>query len=423
MLRIIASVIVCIITSLSLFAQELKVKEFYSDPTDISAVKFQMKDLGGDPCALIKIGLAMADVSFEGDIIQQEYKDGEYWVYLIDGANWLNIKTKSYLPLRYEFEAVKGNTTYIMQIEKPQVAYDGPTGTVTITSNVRDADVYVDGEKLSSVTPFDYKGPEGDHTVELKAVGYNDERSVINVELNKKLKHHITMRAEGSFSVNGISYEMVQVQGGTFFMGSTAKNDKRNTFNYEQPVHEVTLRNYSIGRTEVTQALWEEIMGSNPSMNKGPNLPVENVTWNDCQDFITKLNERGSTHFRLPTEAEWEYAARNRGQEAPDVFSGGTLNKVAHLGVQTLQVGMKQPNPLGLYDMTGNVAEWCSDWLGKYTATKEMNPTGPKMGVRRIVRGGSFKDDEWYLRNACRSHQKPGEPSPTIGFRLAQDAY
>lgn len=406
-----------------LSAQELTVKEFKMDTSDNAAIKYQVKDSSGDPCALIMVGLTLANVEFEGDIVKQEQKEnGEYWIYLMQGANWLEIKTKKYLPLRYEFEDVQGNTTYIMQIDKPQIAYDGPTGTVNITSNVHNAEVYVDGEKLSSITPFGYKGPEGEHIVELKAPGYNDERSTIRVELNQKLKHHITMRAEGSFSVNNISYEMIQVPGGTFFMGSSAKNSKQTTFNYEQPVHEVTLRSYSIGKTEVPQALWEEIMGSNPSIHKGGNFPVENVTWSDCQEFITKLNERCGTHFRLPTEAEWEYAARGCGQRNSDEFAGGSqLGKVAHLGVCTLEVGMKQANELGIQDMSGNVAEWCDDWLGKYTSAKALNPSGPKMGVRRIVRGGSFKDDEWYLRTAARGHQKPGEPSPTIGLRLAQD--
>ena len=414
--------VICLLIPFSLAAQELKVKEFHADESDICAVKFQEKDHGGDPCALVKIGLAMPGVVFEGDVIKTEYKEGEYWVYLMGGANWLTIKTKKYLPLRYEFEGVNGNVTYIMQIEKPQVAYEGPTGIVTITSNVPDADVYIDGEKLSSLTPFEYKGPEGEHVAELKAAGYNVERSLIRVELNRKLKQHINLRAEGSFAVNGISYEMVRIAGGSFYMGSMAKNDKRTTFNYEQPVHEVTLRDYSIGRTEVTQALWEEIMGSNPSMNKGANLPVENVTWNDCQEFISKLNKRCGTHFRLPTEAEWEFAARSRGENGADEFSGGTqLSKVAQLGASTAETGTKQANQPGLHDMTGNVAEWCADWLGKYSATKSVNPSGPTMGIRRIVRGGSFKDEEWFLRNACRNHQKPGEASPTIGFRLAQD--
>ena len=299
-------------------SQELTVKEFRHDNTDISAVKFQVKDLGGDPCALIKIGLAIADATFEGDIVKSEYKGGEYWVYLIGGANWLNIKTDKYLPLRYEFPGVEGNNTYILQIERPLIAYDGPTGTVTISSNVANADVYVDGEKMSSVTPYTYKGPEGKHAVELKAPGYNDERSTIEVELNKKLKQHINMRAAGSFAVNGISYEMVRVPAGSFFMGSNAKNDKKTTFNYDQPMHEVTLRGFSIGKTEVTQALWEEIMGSNPSVHRGPNLPVENVTWKDCQEFIQKLNERCGTSFSLPTDTEWGLCSRVGGRRGCD---------------------------------------------------------------------------------------------------------
>lgn len=420
--RIFEGIIILLLLSLSLSAQELKMTDFHADEADICAVKFSIKDSAGDPCAIVKVGIALPDVIFEGYVLKTEDKNGEYWVYLMQGAEFLTIKTKSFPPLRCEFEGVKGKVTYIMQIEVPRVMNEGPTGIVNITSNVLNADVYVDGEKLSSVTPFAYKGPEGAHTVELKAEGYNDERSTIHVELNQKLKHHITMRAAGSFSVNGISYEMVQVQGGTFFMGSMAKNDKHTTFNYEQPVHEVTLRSFCIGKTEVTQALWEEIMGSNPSLNKGLNLPVENVTWNDCQEFIAKLNERCNTHFRLPTEAEWEFAARSRGQEGADAYSGGSqLGKVAHLGISTIGVGMKQANRLGLHDMSGNVAEWCADWLGKYSPGKTINPTGPKMGIRRIVRGGSFADDEWYQRNACRGHQKPGEASSSIGFRLAQD--
>ena len=274
------------------------------------------------------------------------------------------------------------------------------------------ADVYIDGEKMSSVTPYTYKGPEGKHAVELKAPGYNDERSTIEVELNKKLKQHINMRAAGSFAVNGISYEMVRVPAGSFFMGSNAKNDKKTTFNYDQPMHEVTLRGFSIGKTEVTQALWEEIMGSNPSVHQGPNLPVENVTWKDCQEFIQKLNERCGTNFRLPTEAEWEFAARGGGRSGCDDYSGATQSsKVAHTGPTTNYPATKQPNELGIYDMSGNVAEWCSDWLSKYTPVKVTAPQGPKMGVRKIVRGGSYMDEEYALRNSARGHEKPGDAS------------
>ena len=408
--------------SLNLFSQELKVKEFYKDDSAIDAIKFQVKDANGDPTALIKVGLTVGDAIFEGDILKSEYKDGEYWIYMVDGANWLSINTKRYLPLRYEFEPVAANCTYIMQIEKPMVAYDGPTGTVVISGNVKNADVYIDGEKMSSIVPYEYVGPEGEHIVELKAAGYNTERSKINVELNKKLNHYVTMHNEGTFSLNGISYEMVRVEGGTFFMGSSSDNNKKNTFSYEKPVHEVTLRSFSIGKTEVTQALWVEVMGSNPSIHVGENLPVENVTWKDCMEFITKLNERTGLHFRLPTEAEWEYAARGRGMSDADGYAGnGSLSKVAHIGSFTIGVGLKQANQLGLHDMSGNVAEWCSDWLGKYTAAKVVNPTGADMGVRKVVRGGACNNEEWFLRTAYRGSEKPGEASPYIGLRLAQD--
>lgn len=415
-------IILSIHCTLFVISQELKVKEFRVDETDISAVKFQIKDFGGEACALVKVGLAIPDASFEGDIVKTEYKDGEYWVYLTNGATWLNIKSNKYLPLRYEFEGIKSKLTYIMQIEKPVMALEGPIGIIHITSNVKNADVYVDGEKLSSVTPFQYKGSEGEHIIELKASGYNDEKSVVNVKLNQKLNHNIIMRYEGSFAINGISYEMIHVPAGTFFMGSMMKNDKKNTFNYEQPIHQVSLKSYSIGKTEVTQALWEEIMGSNPSINQGPNLPVENVTWHDCKEFISKLNARCSTNFRLPTEAEWEFAARGAGREEADSYSGDTqIDKVSNIGTSTIEVGSKKANTLNIQDMSGNVAEWCEDWLGKYTSAKQVNPVGPLNGVRKIIRGGSCKDEQWYHRNSCRSHEKPRESNPYTGLRLAND--
>ena len=398
-------------------AQELKVLSFKADESDISAVKFKVEDANGDACALVKVGLALPDATFEGDIVKQEYRDGEYWVYLIDGANWLNIKTKKYLPLRYEFAGVKKLTTYIMQIEKPQTAYEGPTGTVVITSNVRQADVYVDGEKLSSVTPFDYRGPEGQHTVELRAPGYNDERATINVKLNQRLRQQVTMKAAGSFQMDGISYEMINVSGtGSFLMGSPESIDKTYTV--------TGLRSFRIGKTEVTQALWQAVMGSNPSMNQGPELPVENVSWDDCQEFIGKLNEQQGTHFRLPTEAEWEYAARAAGATRAEDFAGSrSADDVANASGRTLPVGSRKPNALGICDMSGNVAEWCDDWWQSYAS--KQNTTARKTSFFRVVRGGSYADGDKqsrdHLRCYFRGKQKPADAKPTTGLRLAQD--
>lgn len=422
MCRWFLSIALTIASIVSIYAQELKVKDFHADPTDISAVRFEVKDFNGDICALLKVGLVARDAVFEGSIVKQEYKDGEWWIYMIDGAWWLNIKTNKYLPLRYEFpESLKKKGTYILQIEVPQVAYTGPTGTMLIDCNVRDAEVYVDDEKLSSILPFEYKGPEGIHSVEIKAAGYNPERLDFQIELNRRSKLKVLLKAAGSLSVNGISYEMVNISGGSFMIGSTEKNSKQATMSYETPAHRVTLRSFKIGKTEVTQALWTEIMGSNPSIHQGADLPVENVSWYDVQEFISALNKRTGSHFRLPTEAEWEYAARAGGRTSSEESAGGKTTKVAVTGGMTRPPCSKEPNAYGLYDMTGNVAEWCSDWLSKYTNAPVVNPEGPDKGVQKIIRGGSFQDKEWFLRTSFRGHKKPGDSDRTIGFRLAQD--
>lgn len=407
--------------SLAALGQELNVKDFHIDPSDISAVRYEVKDLNGEICALVKIGLVLQDVTFEGSVVKSEFKDGEWWVYMVDKSWWLNIKTMKYLPLRYEFqEPLQKKSTYIMQVEIPQVAYTGPTGKMRFESNVRNADVYVDGEKLSSILPFEYEGPEGTHILEIKAPGYNTERVGFEIALRRTGTLSVRLKAEGSIIVEGISYEMKDIPGGVFQMGSSEKRSKENTMSYEEPVHSVSLKPYKIGVTEVSQALWKAVMGGNPSIHKGDDLPVENVSWYDVQEFIEKLNAKLEMHFRLPTEAEWEYAARAGG--SPDEPAGGKSTKeVAVSGGSTSSLGTKAPNAYGLLDMSGNVAEWCSDYLSRYKADAVINPTGPGKGIQKIVRGGSFSDDPWMLRCAVRGHMKPGDSSGKVGFRLAMD--
>lgn len=403
----------------STHAQELKVLEFQADLSITDAVRFPKEDFNGDRCGLIKLGLVLPDAIFEGDIISSEYKDGEWWIYMMKGANWINIKSSKYLPLRYEFEPIQSNVTYIMNIEKPQIAYEGPTGTVKIECNIKDAEVFVDGENQGSLKDNKNKieVPEGKHEIELRHAGYNNERLTVDIKPKQTLTHNITMHAAGTFSLNGISYEMVKLDGGTFTMGTAENINKTATLNIA-PIHDVTLRSYSIGATEVTQALWEAVMGSNPSMTQSPNLPVSNVTWDDCQEFIQKLNAQSGSHFRLPTEAEWEYAARAKatddGKKIPSglVYKQNSCKSVNECGI----------NPLGIKGMNGNVAEWCQDWFGSYLTEKQTNPTGPAKGTHRVVRGGSYEDlTEWILRGTTRSHHDPDEASPAIGFRLAMD--
>ena len=226
----------------------------------------------------------------------------------------------------------------------------------------------------------------------------------------------------GVLKVGSVEYPMVYVSGGSFDMGATPEQGS-DAYDNEKPVHRVTLSSYSIGKYEVTQELWETVMGSNPSYHKGSRRPVEKVSWNDCQDFIRKLNELTGANFRLPTEAEWEFAARGGNSSRGYKYSGSdTLDNVAwyddNSGGETHDVGMKSPNELGLYDMSGNVCEWCNDRYGSYSSSSQTNPKGASDGSYRVLRGGSWYDDAWICRVSNRDYGTPGLRSSFIGLRL-----
>ena len=227
----------------------------------------------------------------------------------------------------------------------------------------------------------------------------------------------------GKFTVNGVSFEMVRVEGGTFRMGATSEQ-KDEAWDREKPVHSVTLSGYYIGKTEVTQVLWEAVMGINPSRFKGDYLPVENVSWDDCQEFIRKLNSMTGQNFRLPTEAEWEFACRGGNNSRGYKYSGSNnLGSVAwydgNSGNKTHPVGTKAPNELGIYDMSGNVWEWCADWYGDYSSGAQTNPTGPYGGSNRVYRGGSWNYDVGRCRSSNRDFYYPSIRDIILGFRLA----
>ena len=224
--------------------------------------------------------------------------------------------------------------------------------------------------------------------------------------------------------VGNVSFEMVYVQGGTFQMGATAEQGS-DAYDGEKPVHSVTLSDFHIGKYEVTQGLWKEVMGENPSYNKaGDNYPVEMVSWEDCQRFIERLNSRTGLNFRLPTEAEWEYAARGGQKSRGYKYSGSTydLGSVAwyegNSGNRTHPVGQKQANELGLYDMSGNVYEWCYDWYGRYSSSSQRNPSGPASGARRVLRGGCYCNGARFCRVSIRVIGDPGYRSYFYGLRL-----
>ncbi|MDR1458756.1 MAG: formylglycine-generating enzyme family protein [Bacteroidales bacterium] len=217
--------------------------------------------------------------------------------------------------------------------------------------------------------------------------------------------------------------EMVFVQGGTFTMGCTSEQDDECR-DKEKPAHKVTLSDFYIGRYEVTQAQWRAVMGSNPSRFKEDSLPVETVSWDNVQEFIEKLNAVTGKNYRLPTEAEWEYAARGSNQSKGYKYSGSNMiDDVAwyhdNSGRKTHSVGTKFPNELGIYDMNGNVWEWCSDRYGKYKRKAQTNPAGASSGSYRVSRGGCWDGFELYCLVAFRGHSFPIYCEEIIGFRLA----
>jgi formylglycine-generating enzyme required for sulfatase activity len=244
----------------------------------------------------------------------------------------------------------------------------------------------------------------------------------------------------GSDGGGGISdTEMVFVEGGTFTMGCPPGWED-NCDDDEKPSHSVTLSNFYIGKYEVTQRLWKEVMGGaasykNPPQFWGDKLPVDNVSWDEARRFIAELNRQTGKKYRLPTEAEWEYAARGGNKSEGYAYSGGdVIDEIAWYDGnsgsirgrgKTRAVGTKQPNELGIHDMTGNVSEWVSDWHGRYAPNAKMNPAGPRSGTNRVYRGGSWNFDAEHY-NVYRVHDRassnPNRNSGSIGFRLALDA-
>lgn len=219
--------------------------------------------------------------------------------------------------------------------------------------------------------------------------------------------------------VNGVFFDMAFVEGGTFMMGDDSSDNA-------SPAHQVTLSDYYIGQTEVTQALWKAVMGTNPSKFSGNNLPVECVSWEDCQVFVQKLSEMTGLHFRLPTEAEWEFAARGGVKSRGYAYVGSDdVDSVAwygdNSGQKTHLIAGKKPNELGIYDMSGNVWEWCQDWHEPYTAEPQVNPKGASEGEKRVLRGGAYDVIKSSCYVLCRVGRFPNHISNFAGLRIVLD--
>ena len=309
-----------------------------------------------------------------------------------------------------------------------------PSGrSVTISSDKDGDEIFVDGVRVG-VSPCTTELAFGSHEITAqrgvkhtsKSVSISQGAGAVAVRLGFGL---IEPRWASSVSssqravLEKLIANMVKVEGGTFTMGATSEqgNDADSD---EKPTHRVTLSAFHIGKYEVTQAEWEAVMGSNPSYYKGSNKPVENVSWNDCQEFIKKLNRLTGLSFSLPTEAQWEYASRGGNRSKGYKYSGS--NKIKDVawydgnsGSKTHEVGTKQPNELGLYDMSGNVWEWCSDWYGSYSSGSQTNPTGPSSGSYRVLRGGGWCNGARNCRVSFRNGNDPDRRDDSSGLRLS----
>jgi formylglycine-generating enzyme required for sulfatase activity len=242
-----------------------------------------------------------------------------------------------------------------------------------------------------------------------------------------------------TITVNGVSFKMIGVEGGTFMMGASNIDGGDPQAN-EFPAHEVTVSSFSIGQTEVTQELWMAVMGDNPSYccadyyytnyDDDFRRPVEMVSWYRCKQFIDSLNKLTGRHFRFPTEAEWEFAARGGNKSEGYKYAGSNnVDEVSwhqyncyRQGLPTQPVGTKKPNELGLYDMSGNVYEWVQDWMSDYTEDAQVNPTGPRTGTKKIFRGGAWDIIQRWHRCATRVEDYPDMPNWFVGLRLAESA-
>ena len=273
--------------------------------------------------------------------------------------------------------------------------------------------------------------PEGEYEVHVFAVGKSLTHRVkivgnatTNLLFDVLTDTVVDLNAPPPAQAQSTTEDFVHVKGGCFQMGDTFGDGQAD----EQPVHEVCVDDFQIGRYEVAQSEWEELMGNNPSrFKKDGRYPVENVSWDKVREFIRRLNNKTGRFHRLPTEAEWEYACRSGGRE--EAYCGGQ-NPDEHAwhnknsGGQPRPVGLKQPNGLGIYDMSGNVWEWCQDAYGEsyYKASIRNSPRGLSSGPYRVIRGGSWSFPARDTRAANRDRRDPSYGFDALGFRLVLPA-
>ncbi len=335
----------------------------------------------------------------------------------------------------YVFEARKeghrpASISKSIEVTSSPQSYTIPTptpilGTLNVVTSSAMADVYVDGNIVGR-TPLIVDLVVGNHEVYIRKGELGVKKQIVTIEESKSVDLNLALTKLYENYVEtalGLNMKMIYVEGGTFQMGATSEQGG-DAYDDEKPVHSVTLDSYYIAECEVTQAQWYYVMGSYPSYYSGEDRPVESVSWERAQEFCRKLSEITGKNYTLPTEAQWEYAARGGNKSEGYKYSGSnTRGDVAwyygNSSSQTHVVKQKQPNELGIYDMSGNVYEWCSDWYdgSYYSSSSQYNPTGPSSGSNRVRRGGDW-DNNVNCRVSYRSLESPSQRDRYTGFRV-----
>ncbi|MBQ7819223.1 MAG: formylglycine-generating enzyme family protein [Bacteroidales bacterium] len=298
--------------------------------------------------------------------------------------------------------------------------------------NVETAKTEMTDNVLMANTPSDIQHGCESLANKLLGVGKSNPTKVVTTQPQATNRSQ-TISSGKNYIENALNLnmEMVYVEGGTFMMGATSEQggDARNE---ELPAHNVQLDSYYIGAHEVTQAQWQAVMGNNPSHFKGDDFPVEQISWEEAIAFCGELSRLTGKTYTLPTEAQWEYAARGGQKSENSKYSGSfVVDVVAWYSENSAtskilffekershSVGTKRPNELGIYDMSGNVWEWCSDWYGNYSYSPETNPIGPVAGEGKVIRGGSWYDNAASCRVSSRRKLAPSNNNSEYGFRI-----
>lgn len=438
-------VLICWPASFStILAQEMKVKDFHLEESDKTAEDDATAefDQNGDLCAVIKIFTKEKDFSYDvgslGVTKSVDDKPGEIWLYVPFGVKKIKLFHQTFGSCEYPIDiAIESGKTYTMTLVTDGGNINEGNQEVVITVRPINATLTID-EREIQLNGGEYKArlDVGSHEYVVKCNGYITKQGSFNVVATAPTITTLTLTREGEdetvmdlkprrdFVIPGtdVRFTMILVNGTRFSQGATP--EQVNAQEDEKPAHFTTVSPYYIGQTEVTQELWETVMEDNPSKFKGKDLPVEQISWTNCVIFINRLNRILGQKFRIPTEAEWELAARGGKETSTNVYSG--TQSIDNLGWYinnsegtTHTVATKEPNELGIYDMSGNVREWCNDYYADYDIEPQTNPRGAGTGSHRVCRGGSWSSMPWNCRTSFRDINPPSNTDANTGLRLA----